>query len=199
MELEQRIKTLEYEVKILKNEVQRTLLDIQEQVLIHYYPALRTKESGPSEGVKRSLESLRQKREANSEPSASPQVASVSLDEARMAQVNTAVSPNDGSHPGAEAGQTFVLELSEWIGDSVQKIGGDCTGKLIEIGVQRGWIAAESKSVLLRLAFLGNDEHVPDKVAVNDIFTALLKLNEILGRGADVEEALTVIEEADLG
>ncbi len=29
MELEQRVKTLEYEIKILKNEVQRTLLDIQ--------------------------------------------------------------------------------------------------------------------------------------------------------------------------
>jgi hypothetical protein len=45
VELGQRVKTLEYEMRILKNEIQKTLLDIQEQVLIHYYPALRTEES----------------------------------------------------------------------------------------------------------------------------------------------------------
>ena len=59
MELEQRVKTLEYEMKILKNEVQRTLLDIQEQVLVHYYPALRTEESKPSEGTIQAIEALR--------------------------------------------------------------------------------------------------------------------------------------------
>jgi len=58
MELEQRVKSLEFEMKILKNEVQRTLLDIQEQVLIHYYPSLRAEESAPTQ----SIESVRDKR-----------------------------------------------------------------------------------------------------------------------------------------
>jgi hypothetical protein len=66
VELEQRVKTLEYEVKLLKNEVQRTLLDIQEQVLVHYYPALRTEEEKPSEGTIQAIAVLRSRQPAAS-------------------------------------------------------------------------------------------------------------------------------------
>jgi hypothetical protein len=38
--LEDRVKELEEELKVLKNEIQTTLLDIQEQILSHYYPSL---------------------------------------------------------------------------------------------------------------------------------------------------------------
>ena len=62
MDLEQRVKTLEYEIKILKADVQRTLLDIQEQVLVHYYPALRTEEEKPSEGTIQAIEALRSRQ-----------------------------------------------------------------------------------------------------------------------------------------
>ena len=51
MELDARVKALEYELKILKNEVQRTLLDIQEQILIHYYPSLRSEDTAPPADV----------------------------------------------------------------------------------------------------------------------------------------------------
>ena len=52
MELDARVKALEYELKILKNEIQRTLLDIQEQVLIQYYPSLRSEDiTPPTEAV----------------------------------------------------------------------------------------------------------------------------------------------------
>lgn len=61
MELDQRVKALEYEVKILKNELQRTLLEIQEQILVHYYPSLRADESTPSEGTIQTIEALRAK------------------------------------------------------------------------------------------------------------------------------------------
>ena len=72
MELEQRVKTLEYEMKLLKNEVQRTLLDIQEQVLVHYYPALRTEEEKPSEGTVQAIEALRSRQVAPSVAPAAP-------------------------------------------------------------------------------------------------------------------------------
>ena len=62
VDLEQRVKTLEYEIKILKADVQRTLLDIQEQVLVHYYPALRTEEEKPSEGTIQAIEALRSRQ-----------------------------------------------------------------------------------------------------------------------------------------
>lgn len=44
MKLESRVEALEQELKILKNEIQSTLLEIREQVLNHYYPELRAEE-----------------------------------------------------------------------------------------------------------------------------------------------------------
>jgi len=41
-DLEQRVKRLEGELRILKNQVQMTLLDIQAELAAHYYPELRT-------------------------------------------------------------------------------------------------------------------------------------------------------------
>ncbi len=62
MTVEQKVKMLEYEMKILKNEIQRTLLDIQEQLLLHYYPSLRTDESSPPESILRSIETIQKKK-----------------------------------------------------------------------------------------------------------------------------------------
>jgi hypothetical protein len=46
MKIENRVEALELELKILKNEIQSTLLEIREQVLNHYYPELRAEEPG---------------------------------------------------------------------------------------------------------------------------------------------------------
>src|SRR5687768_11118920 len=45
MKIENRVEALEHELKILKNEIQNTLLEIREQVLNHYYPELRAEET----------------------------------------------------------------------------------------------------------------------------------------------------------
>ena len=201
MELEQRVKALEYEMKILKNEVQRTLLDIQEQVLIHYYPALRADDSVPSEGTMQSLESIRERRASmggttvSAEAPASPRVKQVSLEEIRAVERDNSASPR----PAEEADEISILQLSGWVGSSAKRIGGQRTAKLIETCVDKGWIAVDSMNVLLRLASMGSDDGIPETVAVNEILGALLKLSQLLGRGGDVEEALTLIEEANLG
>lgn len=44
MNEESRIEALEHELKILKNEIHSTLLEIREQILNHYYPELRAEE-----------------------------------------------------------------------------------------------------------------------------------------------------------
>jgi phosphomevalonate kinase len=72
MTVEQRVKALEYEMKILKNEMQQMLLDIQEQLLLHYYPSLRTDEVSPSEGIRRSIEAIQKKKAALEEASGQP-------------------------------------------------------------------------------------------------------------------------------
>ncbi len=84
MELEQRVKALEYEMKILKNEIQKTLLGIQEQILIHYYPSLRTDDSVPSEGTILAFEAVRAKQ-VNVTPS-KPIARKVSLEDIRAAR-----------------------------------------------------------------------------------------------------------------
>jgi hypothetical protein len=201
VELDQRVKALEYEMKILKNEVQRTLLDIQEQVLIHYYPALRADDSAPSEGTMQSLESIRERRAsiggttASAEAPTPPRVKQVSLEEIRALERDNSASPG----PAEEADEISILQLSGWVSGSAKRIGGQRTAKLIETCVDKGWIAVDSMNVLLRLASMGSDDGIPETVAVNEILGALLKLSQLLGRGSDVEEALTLIEEANLG
>ena len=55
MKIESRVEALELELKILKNEIQATLLEIREQVLNHYYPELRAEE--PAVTPARSIDS----------------------------------------------------------------------------------------------------------------------------------------------
>lgn len=57
MSLETRVETLEHEFKILKNEIERTLLEIQNQVLVHYYPTLRAEDAAPPKDLLPLLES----------------------------------------------------------------------------------------------------------------------------------------------
>ena len=62
MKLETRVERLEHEFKILKNEIQAALLEIQEQILIHYYPALRGEENVAPEQLQAMVDSLRPAR-----------------------------------------------------------------------------------------------------------------------------------------
>ena len=89
MDLEKRVKSLEHEVNILKNEIQRTLLDIQEQVLTHYYPALRQAEPERPEHVVNAIGELRASREEELDEARRPVVKKVSLDELRSAHSDT--------------------------------------------------------------------------------------------------------------
>lgn len=199
MELEQRVKTLEYEFKILKNEIQRTLLDIEEQVLVHYYPALRAGDAVAPEGIVQAVESIRAKQVAGS-ASASAALAAkkVSLDEVRAAGVTAPVQAAGDPSNGKGMDQATMVKLSEWVSSSAQMIGGDRTGKLIEMSAGSGIVPPQFIDVLKRLASL-NKGAAPEKVAVNEVLGALLKLYELMGRASNVEEALMLIEEAKLG
>jgi len=204
-QLEQRVKALEYEMKILKNEVQRTLLNIQEQVLVHYYPSLRAEEEAPSDGILQSLESIRGRRQALGEspnpPEVQPEVKMISLEDVQAGREETPASLEGeaSSQSEGDKNQTRIMELSGWVSSTAQKIGGERTAKLIQACTNRGIIASELESSLLRLAGLISADNAPEQVAMNEILGALLKLNGLLGRGSDVEEALSLIEEANLG
>jgi len=201
MELDQRVKALEYELKILKNEIQRTLLDIQEQVLIHYYPTLRSDDSLPPEAIAQAFSAKAAAASpaagAASAPAPIPAVKKVSLEDIRVqselgAALTTAAPVRTGSD------QSIMVNLSEWVSTNAPKIGGERIGKIVEVCGNKGIIPAETKAVLVRIASLSKDA-APNQVPVNEILNTLLKLDGVLGRAADVEEALVLIEEAGLG
>ena len=187
MELEQRIKALEYELKILKNEIQRTLLDIQEQVLTHYYPTLRAEDTEPSEGTQQALDTLRAKQVSLSPP-ATPVAKKVSLDEIRAAQRNGKAAPGNAIDP----------KLSGWVDNLASRIGSERAVALIEGCVRRGILAVESKAALTQIASHHAAE-APGSVSAREVLPTLLNLYTLMGRTPDVEEALALIEEAGRG
>lgn len=201
-QLEQRIKTLEYELKILKSEVQRTLLDIQEQILLHYYPSLRTEELTPTESINQTLASIQEKRQNLGGSSEPTEVRKVSLKDVKVAPQEPPVSPEGELFSQPEEGegdQDEILKLSGWASSTVQKIGAERTARLIQACTSKGIFSPDTESPLLRLAGLVNADDVPEQVAVNDILGALIKLSKPLGREIGIEEALSIIEEANLG
>jgi len=197
VDLEQRVKALEYEVKILKNEIQRALLDIQEQILVHYYPALRTEENGPSEGTLQSLESIRERRASLGPASTSP------AGREEMASRLPSQTPEVGSAPAESSvkavEQTSARRMSDWVSQNAVAIGRQRAARLVEACARGGWIPQESERLLLRLVSLSGAGPEPETVSINDVLSALLGLNDLLALGRDVEEALTLIEEANLG
>lgn len=205
--LEQRVKTLEYEFKILKNEIQRVLLDIQEQILIHYYPALRAEDSVPAPEVVQSFSAVKERRAAPSVASLAseaaepeiPQVRKVSLEEVRRAREEPAEASAQPEAPkGPQGAQPNLIALTGWVSSTVSKIGKERATRLLEMVHQKGYLDDQVKEVLVKLCVVTEGD-VTEKVAINDILTALLRLNELLGRGTNVEEALSIIDEAKLG
>jgi len=206
--LEQRVRTLEYELKILKNEIQRTLLDIQEQLLIHYYPALRASESIPASEVVQSLGAVREKRETIVEaPPISeapepeiPQVRKVSLGDIRRVREDlseTAVQADQVQGP--QPAQPNLIALMGWISSALPKIGKDRAARLLETVHQKGYLDDETKRALMEFCAISGGDKPVERVVPSDLLAVLLKLSELLGRGTNVEEALAWIDEAKLG
>ncbi len=223
MELEQRVKALEYEIKILKNEIQRALLDVQEQVLNNYYPSAPSGAGTPSNvappisrvGLSAtpapvakpgSVPEVRSTPNDTTRPPLSsggtmsnqPVVKKVTLDEIRAVQAAATALAQPAAAVQQPVEPPNVVKLLEWIVSSVARIGGKRTIKIIDVYAKKGIITPEVRATLLQVASLSKDAG-PEKVAVNEVLDNLLKLNALLSRPADIEEALTLIEEANLG
>lgn len=201
MKLEDRVKALEYEMKILKNEIQRTLVDIREQLLVHYYPDLRPEDFAPPEDLVPPPQAVREDEGMREEGPEQPKVRKVSLEEVRTVQESTpTAAPGEGPADGRQEADWSVLpELLTWVEHSVGKIGRERTSKLIETCTGRGLIPPEARDVLLRLVLLSNEDTPRERVPVNQVLNELLELKKVLRCNIDVEEALALIEEANLG
>lgn len=205
MELEERVKALEYEVKILKNQIQGTLLDIKEQILIHYYPSLRAEESSPSEGVLRSFEAILSEKgkeglevfidtsesastmepnSTDSEPLAHPFMEEI---EDALKGVPTSPEEQPPPRPDKEVDWVTFTALVGWASESIERIGRERTRKVIEICTKGGYLDTKVKDVLLQLVSLSNEETPPEKVDMKEVTDALLELRKVLEHRTDVE------------
>ena len=205
MELEKRVLALEYEMKVLKNEIQRTLLDVEEDILIHYYPSLKTEaeEDASAQGIMQFLEPTRDSPEMTSKPPESPTpiVIKPTTLEAIRSQATAAPLPEEQGPPQRQAmdSPAAILELSGWVSASVEKMGAERTSRLVETCSVRGLLAPDTKGVLLRLVSMSRGGESPETVAVNEVLGPVLKLSAILGSDLDIDKVLSLIEEAGLG
>jgi hypothetical protein len=172
MDLEQRVETLEQELQILKNQIQTTLLDIQEQILTNAYPSLRAEEISPPPGMKSSSKngapittlsfntpSTDETQGAMSGDSGSiPNVRQVSLDDLET-DTRKPTSPKVSPTPQPTAGEQpldwqVVEELEEWATDKVKNIGVKRTKKLVEMYAEQGRFSAAEEETLLQFVSL---------------------------------------------
>lgn len=195
MELERRVKTLEQEMKILKNQIQNTLLDVQEQVLIHYYPALRPESTEPPAGPNLSQPRQAQPNRSNGihkqldkeNGEIPPVVKEISLNDIRQRRngelpdhvidVETLLAPE-------QSGETthwdqFSL-LATWIEKSVERLGVTHTEKLIEMNVSEKVYGSELKGTLQSLLSLYDEADAPERVGMKEMAEQLHGLKQVL-------------------
>jgi hypothetical protein len=193
MELEQRVKTLEYEIKVLKSEIQRTLLDVQEQVLIHYYPNLRSEDRTAPKSAAPAAMPVLLEDDPRDPPlerrSAAPIVRQVSLDQ---------VLTKQGGLPRDNGEISGMSQMLEWGLNSAATMGANRFKQLITVCETRGVLSPDLRDMFLRIALL-NRRAAPETIGVPEMSEVVLQLDSILGRTPDIQEALELIEEAQLG
>lgn len=148
--MEQRVKTLEQEMKILKNQVQKSLLDIQEYLLGQKYATLR-----PEEVEETAVSSPRLMANEDTVP----RVRQVSLADLRAHPVTPLPMPPTSVAPPlplslAPAHEDTFLPLVEWVAESIRKIGPDRTRQLLTIRAKTGSLSAEMQNTLEQLIAL---------------------------------------------
>lgn len=175
--MEQRVKTLEQEVKILKNQIQKTLLDIQEQVLLHYHPALRPEESAANGFAAADSARLTDNEYTNiplTRPN-SPLVRQVSLADLRTTpepaapgKTNPTTNPQDLHSFSA---------LSAWVAQSVGQVGGERTRKILALRAAATGIPHQIHNTLNELITLYSEDEEMRQGAAAEL---LQQLNHLL-------------------
>ncbi len=201
MNLDNRVETLEHEFKILKNEIEGTLLEIQNQVLIHYYPALRADDSTPpqeirmtppgrAKGAKEAPAVATPKGSALGLGADGPQLKEVSLSNLSRIQPQVALplldeeqfSPDDGT-----LGATALSHLAKWVNDAVEQVGKAQAVEIIESSADAANCTATVRAVLHQFIDLSTEDAPPPNVDTKSLMHLLLKLNKVFDQVARLE------------
>jgi len=197
MNLEDRITGLEDEFKILKNEIQSVLLNVQEQVLNHHFDDFYEDTPPRAKAAPANVEAA--EVEAGPPQGESPQPQGPAVpEEAPRHQAEVPQSVYAASPPPSSArvhghlDVATVVGLAKWVNDTVKDIGRRSTSEVVEIYDMAGHLAPEVKEVLLRFVSLNGSEELQEKVEMRNLVIAMLKLDRILGRKADAAAVLSL-------
>ena len=169
-ELEDRVNVLENEVKLLKNEIRTVLLDIREQVLVHYHPSLMGEEAPPSP-----LRGRSSRGEMLGASAAPPEEDSASRAEERVDQAD-------------------VAQLARWAGEALRELGGKQVRDVVEVYDRAGYLSPKTKDFLLHFISLtkeGDSLKEADQKKVNEAF---LELGKLTGHAAEAEALASFLE-----
>ena len=205
MAMEDRVRVLEDEIAILKDEIRNVLLEIHEQILIHYYPDLRAKEtSAPNtslaairgSGTPRQTASFsgiqrvalsETETESVADPADWPELGDTVRPSVKATVVASPAdsdsAPSDGSHDAIEtsAQRATIMRLAEWASESVTRIGKERTIKVLEVYAQSGHLSPATRDTLLQFIAISDDEAQAQRVSMRTILDMLARLNEALG------------------
>lgn len=152
MDAEQRIAALEQELEILKNQIQATLLTIQEQLLSQSYPALRgeTPVASKPTAVFNGMET-----ETTEAPPAT--VKRVSLNPGTGLSGERTVEETQPSKDWQ-----LLTRMESWASQKIEKIGLKRTREMIRLYAQQGRITPQLESELLKfIAIYDTNEPSP--------------------------------------
>lgn len=155
MDLEQRVQLLEQEMEILKNQIQHTLLDIQETVLTQAYPSLRSEASAPAVEPRPSeapvnapavVSNGNGKGPLPPADETSPNVRQVSLDDIAPP---TDRQPASARHSHNQKKQSPAQRLEAWATKRINKVGVEQTRWQIYQYAEQGRFSTKARDYLL--------------------------------------------------
>lgn len=156
-DLENRISILEQELDVLKNQIQATLLEIQEQVLTNTYPELRS-QAISQEKTPPPIQSISLNQEQKADP---PTKSSI----IRMVNLNSEAPVEPPAAPKAEDKPAFQEfdKYEGWLIKKVEQLGPERASKLVKVYAKQGHMPVPVAKHLLAVLSLYEEE-----VAKND-------------------------------
>lgn len=168
-DIENRLAILEQEFDVLKNQIQMTLLEIQEQVLTNAYPELRSNGTQPAQRSHHQPEAPIQSVSLNQEPEPENKpniIRMVNVNEPTRAPVSEPqpqptkkkVTPVESKRHEETDSLADFEQYEEWIANKVEKFGVARTRKLVKVYAKQGHLSIPAAKRLLSFLSLYEEE-----------------------------------------
>jgi hypothetical protein len=220
MNADQRVETLEGEVKLLKNEIQAVLLDIREHYLNYQNPfaqgelpstvACDAPEADADDpGRPLDNEVVRRTTGDRCTPvSAEPELTANCTEDERalpapiedQPEAVRRLPPMREVHEPAvkpKLGLKTIAGLNQWVDETATVIGRSKLEALVEVCCMEGQLPADIKDVVLVLAGPCSAEVLGKRTTGKQYLTALSRLNDVLGtesQGSTIQSSLMFVD-----